>query len=389
MNFPRRTDALAVLVALDLAGFGMVVSDIQFRLEGMRLPGWGIGAVLSSMFVVQFPASAWWGRVADRIGPQRVLVLCTLLSAISMLVYGVARDPWMILASRMIAGAGAANVAMAYAIASRVASSEERPRLVGRLSAATVLGLSAGTALGGFIVNHQGQTALGLTGCLLSVLAAAIGFLAVPRPEPTGPSAETKKGNPFARYAGTLGVLMVVATVGWLSLATLEGTFGRLIKATLGFSQREFGIVFGFESLVAFVAQAFAFERLSRQVAPRTILAAAFFFTGVGLLAMPFAPSMAWLLGAAAIYAAGSGLATPSLNELVAQNASEERRGEVYGTIQSLRSVGFIVGPIVGGRLFDAGPALPYVLAAAICTAVAFYAYRALGREPVADLGSA
>ncbi len=355
----------------------MIVADIQFRLEGMHLVGWAIGAVLSSMFLVQFPASIAWGRVADRMGAQRVLVVCTILSALSMLLYGLARDPWMILLSRVLAGLGAANVATAYAITSRVASEEERPKIVGRLGASTVLGLTAGAAVGGLVVERFGQTALGLTACASSVAAVLLGIFACPE---TPPAAEQEVATKFSlrNYRGPLFALMVVAATGWLSLATLEGTFGRLIHATLGFGQHEFGLIFGFESLVAFVTQALLFDRLVKRVAPKVLLSVAFLVTGVGLAAMPFAPSMTILLVAAAVYAAASALATPSLNELIARNTNESQRGEIYGTIQSLRSLGFIVGPMVGGVLFDIRPAVPYIVAAAFCTAVAAYSFRAI-----------
>jgi len=355
----------------------MIVADIQFRLEGMRLEGWAIGAVLSSMFLVQFPASIAWGRVADRVGARPVLVTCTVLSALSMLLYGFARDPWAILLSRVLAGLGAANVATAYAIASRAANPDERPKIVGRLGASTVLGLTAGAAAGGLVVERYGQTALGFAAFGSSLAAVLIGIFAAPEVK-TGAEDEAPVKFSLRNYRGTLAALMVVAATGWLSLATLEGTFGRLIHATLGFGQHEFGLIFGFESLIAFVTQAFLFDRLTRRVSPHILLSAAFLFTGVGLVAMPFAPSMAALLAAAAVYAAASGLATPSLNELVAQNTSESRRGEVYGTIQSLRSLGFVVGPTVGGTLFDLRPAAPYIVAAVFCAAVAAYSFRAV-----------
>src|SRR5208282_4864811 len=96
------------------------------------------------------------------------LAACTVFSAISMLVYGFARDPWTVLASRVLAGLGAANVATAYALASVVADPVTRPRIVGRLGASVVLGLSAGSAAGGVLVEKYGQTALGLVACSAS-----------------------------------------------------------------------------------------------------------------------------------------------------------------------------------------------------------------------------
>ena len=106
---------LLLLIGLDLAGFGMVLADIQLRLEHFGARGWQIGAILSSMFVVQVVVSPLWGKLADCIGRKPVVIVTTLLSALSMLIYALSSGVEWILASRVVAGLAAANVAIAQA----------------------------------------------------------------------------------------------------------------------------------------------------------------------------------------------------------------------------------------------------------------------------------
>jgi MFS transporter, DHA1 family, multidrug resistance protein len=78
---------------------------------------------------------------------------------------------------------------------------------------------------------------------------------------------------------------------------------------------------------------------------------------------MPFAPHLAALFGCSTVYAAGNGAATPTLNALCAEATPRERQGEMFGLLQAARSAGFLVGPTLGGVLFDWHAAAPYLLA--------------------------
>ncbi|MHA4899853.1 hypothetical protein, partial [Enterococcus faecium] len=56
---------LLIATFLDLFGFGMIISDIQLRIESMTptgfRPGAVVGMILASTFVVQTFATPFWG----------------------------------------------------------------------------------------------------------------------------------------------------------------------------------------------------------------------------------------------------------------------------------------------------------------------------------------
>ena len=356
-------------VALDMLGFGMLIPDVQLRADAIGLKGWQIGFVLSSMFLVQSIVSPLWGRFGDRTGRRRVFLLCTLLSAGSMAIYAVASSASLILASRICAGLGAANVSSAYALLSVGTTDGNRSAGLGRLGAASMLGLSLGPVLGGQLVTLGGQALLGATGAISSLLAVTVVALLLPIDTPSEDSKDTPRKHPLdlLRSVPKLAVIAGIATVAWFALASLEGTFGRLIKHNLGFGQREFGYIFGFESLLGFGVQVALVGWVSKHASSRRILSLSYLSMAVGLGLMPVAPSFGFLLLTSVFYAVGSGLANPKINELAAEATPEDRRGEAYGLLQSTRSLGFILGPALGGLLFDHAVWWPYALAAAVC----------------------
>jgi DHA1 family multidrug resistance protein-like MFS transporter len=92
---------------------------------------------------------------------------------------------------------------------------------------------------------------------------------------------------------------------------------------------------------------------------------------GIGLLLSPFAPVLSILFLVSALFSAGGALANPTVNTICSNLVPESRQGELFGLLQSSRSIGFLLGPIIGGALFDFRPATPYVLAGAVCVVAA------------------
>ncbi len=371
MVLPLRP-VLYAAIFLDLFGFGMIIPDIQLRAEALGAPGWLIGAMLASTFVVQLFVSPAWGKASDSVGRKPILLICTLLSAGGMFVYGVAGTVWLLLASRVISGLGGANVAIAQALLADATTGHERTKAMGQIGAAVTVGLIGGPVLGGVLAQHIGS-GVGLVAGGLSAFGAVIVLLGVPSVPPKEKTQEKRRFLPdlsLLRDLPRVRQLAVVAAIAWFSLATLEGTFGRMIKHTLGFGQEEFGIVFGYESLLGFLVQAFVLGWIAKRTKEQALLRVAYVMQGLGLALMPFTylfpAAIGWLgvlLFFSTLYAIGTGLSNPTVNSLCSKLTPPERQGELFGMLQGTRSVGFVVGPILGGYLFDLWSPSPYLVA--------------------------
>lgn len=375
---------LILAVGLDMTGFGMIIPDIQTRAEAfLRTEKWNlppgvsegvvIGLILASMFIVQFVVSPIWGGKSDRLGRKNVFVACTLLSAGSMAVYAMAGTAALLLASRVIAGFGGANVAVAQASIADSTDGKSRSVGLGYLSAAQSTGLIAGPFFGGVIARLFGSNVLGWVAMALSLAGVAAVVLWGEFAQAEKVSTRRKFGfGPLIRDFPRLLPLVVLAGAAWFALATLEGTFGRLLNATWGYDEFHFGLLFGFESVVGLVVQGLLLKWLIGMLPERWLLWAGYVLQGVGLAATPFVPNLAGLFAASLCYAFGVSVANPTVNGLCSKSVSEDRQGEVFGVLQSARSIGFMLGPLIGGALFDHWNALPYLVAGAVCASVAF-----------------
>jgi MFS family permease len=380
-NPVRARNALLFLVFADLTGFGMLIPDFQLRAEHLGAHGWMIGGMLSVMFVVQAVVSPAWGGLGDRVGQKPVILGCTALSALAMLVYSQATNIPVMVASRLLAGLGAANVAASQAYLAGVTSPDNRATVLGYLGAATSAGLIIGPALGGVLAHWGGALAVGGVAAACSLTGILAVALLVPNFRPVPMVDEKKTGVlQVLKENPVLAWLFGVSAVAWFSLACLEGTFGRLLEVTQGQGQLAFGLIFGYESVISVAAQSWAVKPLNAKFGARGLLLSALLLQGAGLAAMPFSPSMFWLVLAATVYSLGGALAGPSLNAWCSRLTPENRQGAVFGLLQSARSIGFIVGPTLGGTMFDRNPASPYLLAG-VASAVAAILLAVISRK--------
>lgn len=181
--------------------------------------------------------------------------------------------------------------------------------------------------------------------------------------------------------------LFVLAGVAWFALACLEGTFGRLVAAMYTFPldvwgmtftkpQGASGLVFGLESLVAFLVQGVLYTWIVRRVSAHYLLTAGFLLQGIGFLLTPGAPNFGMLIIWSALFSFGGALANPTINSECSRIVPESRQGELFGLLQSARSIGFLIGPILGGALFDWHRASPYILAGTVVCLAAFLVER-------------
>lgn len=375
MPIPRHWPLLT-LVFLDLIGFGMVIADIQVRAEklllaqGVKEPGFLIGAALTSMFVTQVLVGPIWGSIADRIGRKPVVLICTLISALSLVVYGLATSIEWIFASRILAGFAAANVAVSQAWISVDSPEEDRTAEMGKMSAAVTAGLILGPAIGGFLGKFGGTAAVGFTGAAcsaLGVLIVAFGARDVRGKAEPQKGEEERLSIKVLFREKRLVALMALSSTAWFALACLEGTFARLLNNVYGRDQLWFGIIFGFESLVGFLIQATLMKRISLRWSDKKLVTYGLIMQGVGLAVTPYLPVFGLVFAASALYSVGSALFGPSLNAWCGKITPDRLKGTMFGALQSARYFGFIVGPITGGWLFDRHNGAPYLLAGVVC----------------------
>src|SRR3979409_84269 len=92
--------------------------------------------LLGSYSLCQLLAAPVWGRLSDRYGRRPILMSSLAGACVSYVLLGCASNVWWLLASRMLAGFMAGNIAAAFAYASDVSAAPQRAATLGLIGGA-------------------------------------------------------------------------------------------------------------------------------------------------------------------------------------------------------------------------------------------------------------
>jgi EmrB/QacA subfamily drug resistance transporter len=116
------------------------------------------------------------GRAADLFGRRRMFITGLIAFALASLAGGLARDPALLIAARVIQGAGAAIVAPAALslITTSFPEGPKRTRAIGLYGAISSVGFVSGQVLGGVLVQFTSWRAVFLVNVPVGLAAAAL-----------------------------------------------------------------------------------------------------------------------------------------------------------------------------------------------------------------------
>ena len=104
-------------VFMVLAGVGMILPLLPFYASSFGASPFRIGLLFASYSLAQFVCSPLWGRVSDRVGRRRPLLLSIVIAAVAYILLASATTLAMVFIARILAGAAAANYTIAQAVA--------------------------------------------------------------------------------------------------------------------------------------------------------------------------------------------------------------------------------------------------------------------------------
>ncbi len=141
---------------------GMTASAVQWVITGYAIAFGGL-LILG-------------GRAADLFGRRRMFVSGLLAFTVASLAGGLAHDPALLIAARIVQGAGAAVVAPAALslITTSFSDGHQRTRALGMYGATASIGFVAGQVLGGILVQFTSWRAVFLVNVPVGLIAVAL-----------------------------------------------------------------------------------------------------------------------------------------------------------------------------------------------------------------------
>ncbi|WP_179266099.1 MFS transporter [Asanoa hainanensis] len=181
--------------------------------------------MLTSYLIASAVLTPVFSRLGDLFGRRRLLVVVLAVFAAGSVISALSANLGVVLAGRVLQGAGGGVIPLAVGIARSSFPAERRAPAIGLISAIFGVGSGLGLVLGGLIVDHTSYTWIfWITAGMAAVAAAAVGL---GMPETAGHSTGGR-----VDVAGTL-LLAVGVTLPLLAISR-AGVWGWTSGRTLG-----------------------------------------------------------------------------------------------------------------------------------------------------------
>jgi DHA1 family tetracycline resistance protein-like MFS transporter len=354
--------------------------------------GW-FGLVFALM---QFFFSPVLGVLSDKFGRRPVILLSNLGLGLDYIVMAVAPSMSWLFLGRIISGITTSSIPTAMAYIADVVPKEKRAGAFGMIGVAFGVGFVLGPAIGGLLGDVDPRLPFWVAAGF-SLTNWLWGYFVVPE------SLAPEKRKEFTlRRANPLGSLVLLrshhelwrlATIQFLAYVAhnVFTVWALYAIYRYAWSAGMIGLSLAIVGVCTAVISAGLTPQMVKRFGERRTLYIGQFFGATGMFIAGLARNGAIFLGSIPIISMWN-ISMPAAQGMMTRRVGEREQGELQGALGSLRSITFIIGPVLFSRVFGwfidpkhsfQVPGAPYYLAGALLFTAMLMSTR-LEQAPVA-----
>ena len=353
-------------------GFGLVIPIIPFYMENMGAGGTELGLLVASYAVMRLISAPIWGSFSDRIGRKPIMMIGIFGYGLTMVLFGLATELWMLFAARILSGilsSATSPTTMAYIGDST--SEEDRGWGMGILGAAVGLGTIFGPALGGLLAGESLSTPFIIAGAM-SMLALILIATLLPESLPKESRQPVGKKIPIPELrlwwqalSSPIGILLVLAFILTCGLMVFYGIFGLYALEKFNYGPKEVGIIFMVVGLVSAITQGGLTGPITRRWGESPVIKIGMLGSALAFILMALAENYWSLLITIGLFVFTTAILTPAVSSLTSKRAATQQ-GMAMGLSNSFMSLGRIAGPLWAGFVLDLNLIYPFISGAVV-----------------------
>jgi DHA1 family multidrug resistance protein-like MFS transporter len=365
--------------------FGMLLFGLPLIARELGASALAIGGLLAVYALIIVVVQPVVGYGLDRFGRRPFLIVGLLGYAVSNAIFGLASDIAGLFLAQLTQGLGSGLLWLAaLAVVSDLASEDNLGQEYGRIEEMSIRGILIGTVVGFAVLHLVSRTALGdafgggeslisgwrflfLGFTAATLLAVALVWRGVPeslersddRPPQVLVAAQAKALKKVNRWRlpGQLRIFLLIVILTATAAEILSPILIKYLYDNV--STNLFMVALAF--LPAALAGSVLPSRLgglSDRFGRRPPLIIALLVSGLAALAVPFVQSL-WPLALLWVFkAAAFAAAVPAEEALVIDLSGEDQQGTALGFYTAAAGLGGVIGPLLGGWLYDRFAAL-------------------------------
>ncbi len=344
-------------------GIGLVIPVTPTIMNELSISGATVGYMVSAFAFAQLILSPLAGRAVDKYGRKPMIIIGLFIFSMSELLFGLGQQVEVLFASRILGGVSAAFIMPAVtAFIADITTNETRPKALGYMSAAISTGFIIGPGIGGFLADLGTRTpfffaaAFGLTAMVLSIFT-------LKEPNRHYEATTIKQQTGFRKIFSPLYfIAFLVLLISSFGLASFESLFALFVDRKFGFTAKDIALAISLGAIVGVIVQVGLFDRLTRWFGEIRLIRYSLIGSTLLVVLMTFVTNYVSIILVTMVVFVGFDLMRPAVTTYLSKIAGDEQ-GFVGGMNSMFTSIGNILGPIVGGLLFDVNLNYPFYFA--------------------------
>jgi len=369
-EYPKQFWVLFFGSLLNSTGGGLIYPFFSLYLtRRLQFTMTEVGVIFTMFAVTSVISQVVGGILVDRWGRKPVMLVSMLGEAAGSLLLGLTTltdlsqgwARWSMVAVVVLIF-GLTNSAFGPAVNAMMADLIDGPkrlRAYGLIRVVQNLGVSIGPAIGGIIINISYLALFGVAATASAVYMVIIALLIRETRPLAGQANQPAVSSQSQRY----GLRMVLGDKVFLAFCFLliliqivysqmESTLPVYLNKSYGVTEQWYGLLMSTNAVVVVLFQ-FAITRKTAQYDKSVMMAVGSLFFAVGFGMFGFVSILPLFFLAQVIWTIGEMITIPVGQAFVADIAPEAMRGRYMGFYGVAFSIGFGVGPLLGGAIMD------------------------------------
>lgn len=372
----RNLFIIALIAVVNALGYGIIIPILYAYSKQYGLTDFQNGLLFSLFSIGQFVGTPFIGRFSDQYGRKPLLIFSLVGTMVSFLMMAFAPSAIFLFLARLLDGLSAGNIPVASAVISDTTEPKDRAKGFGIIGASFGFGFVFGPAISAFTSGWGLQWPFIIAAAITGV-AIVLTWLILPETNPHIGKAVTGKIIDLRKLVLTLvdknvGLTLLVSLIYSIALGLFIFAFQPFSINVLHLSARELSLMFTMYGIIGLISQVLLVPRLNSWKGEKMSLTIGLLFTTAAFFLLFGVRSIIPFVVLSLAWGFGNAVVQPMIQALLSKETVPQEQGAIQGINASYISLGFFIGPIIGGTLATLAIPLPFLVGGLI-TAICMY----------------